>query len=374
MRRLAAVLVAALIVAAVLVLVRDSDVAPEPQDDAGAMPTRAPEPDHATELDIAAKTIRGLPTPGCEKRARQRPEHSRELDVANIGLDAVAQLQQSGDTEHLLAAALMSTDRRELQELLDRVLIADPTNRVAHWKNLENCHALGSECDRPAVEAPVLAVDSVNGLVWIDVAGAHMSNEHWEAAEDALRRAAAAPRFDTYFMEYALLIERGLAATTELGYTDRMVAGIGFAAAAATPGFREMTRRCTGEADGYVIPADICFELGAQMARYGTEVLTVLIGKSVQRHAASRLGNERLSRELDSEKQQIRDAVLREGADSGAHVLLQNDAGVLRRYIETFVAHGEIHATEALVAEARRLREDPDYDQCNFVGRPDFAP
>ena len=286
--------------------------------------------------------------------------------------DAVATLRHSGDTEQLLAAALMSTDRKELQELLDRVLVDDPGSRVAHWKNLQNCNAMGSDCERRSVEAAALAVDSANGLVWIDIAGARMREKRWQEAEDALRRAAAAPRFDSYFIEYALLVERGLSATSELGYTDRMIAGIGFAAAMAIPGYAGITQRCTGETGGYEIPAEICFELGKRMAGNSRELIAILIGKSVQQDAASRLGYDRLARELQREQNELRDAVLRDNADSGAPVLLQNDATVLQRYVDTFAAHGEIRATEALVAEARRLREDPDYDQCNFVGNPDF--
>lgn len=380
-------LVVALGIAAVVALVRDAGPGPgAPVMDgagpgvadagvaAGAVPSAVPEPDDATARGPIATTTRRLPVPGCEERARRRLERSREFDLTRIGQNAVAILQESGDTEHLLAAALMSTDRTVIQELLDRVLIADPANRVAHWKNLENCHARGSDCDRRAVEAAALAVDGANGLVWIGIASALMGDERWDEAELALRRAAVAPRFDSYFMEFALLIERGLAATSEMDYTERMVAGFGYSAATAIPGYSQMTRRCTGEADGYLLPADTCFELGEQMARYGTELLAVLIGMSVKRHAASRLGNEELARKLESDTRRIRDGVLQERVDSGAQALLQNDAALLRRYVDTFVAHGEIRATEALVAEARRLREDPGYDPCNFVGNPAFRP
>ena len=157
-------------------------------------------------------------------------------------------------------------------------------------------------------------------------------------------------------MEYALLIERGLAATSEMNYAERMFAGMGYAAATAIPAFGELSRRCSAEAEGYRLPADLCFEVGEQMAGNSRELLTTLIGKSVQRDAASRLGNEKLAAELEREKQETSDAALRDGADSGAWVLMQNDAAVMQRYVDTFLAHGEIRATEVAIAEARRLR------------------
>ena len=372
MKRPGLALVAALVIAVIAIIVREPDSPRHLPDDDGPDPSVA-----ASDVAIGAVPKSTLDTDRitartCKERARERLKRSRELDIPNIVLDAVASLQQSGDSEHVLAAALMSSDRKELQAILDRVLSEDPANRVAHGKNLENCRAVGSECDRRAVEAAVIAVDSANGLVWMDIASAHMLEDRWDHAEDALRRAAVAPRFDTYFMEYALLIERGLAATSDLSYTDRMIAGIGYAAAAATPAYGEVTRGCGGEVVGFSLPADVCFELGEQMARNSRELLAMHIGKHIQQDAARRLGDEGLARQLGREKQALQDAALHASADSGAQVLLQNDATVLQRYIDTFLAHGEIRATEALVAEARRLREDPDYDQCNFVGNPDF--
>lgn len=323
---------------------------------------------------MTARTIRGLPTPGCEEQLEKRRARAEALELGNIGQEAVAILQHSGDTEHVLAAALMSPDRRQLQALLDRVLARDPGNRIAHWKNLENCHARGSECDRDSVEAAAIAADNANGLVWIDVAAARLREERWQEAEGALRRAAVAPRFDTYFMDYALLIERGLAATSEMDYTERMIAGIGYAAAGAIPAYGELTRRCSGEAEGYQIPVDTCFELGEQMARHSPELMSTLIGKSLQRVAATRRGDVHLAEALVREAQQLRHAVQRASAESGALVLLENDAAVLQRYVDMFLAHGEIRAAEHLVAEAQRLREDPDYDQCNFVRDRAFEP
>lgn len=385
-RRAAAILVVVLVAAALLfhsLRPGDAPTAPSPPDrfdtPAAAM-GYAPgynagdhgATDTLTDLEVTRLTIRGLPTPGCEQRVREREERAAALDIGGAGQAAVAELQHSGDTEHRLAAALMSPDRKQLQQLLDRVLREDPGNRVAHWKNLENCHALGAECDRTAVEAALLAADGANGLAWIDVASARIREERWAEAEAALRRAAVAPRFDSYFMEYALLIERGLAATAEMNYRERMVAGMGYAAATWIPAYGELTRHCSTEAEGYRLPPDLCFEVGEQMAGNSSELLAALIGKSVQQQAAARLGDERLAGQLEREKQGIRDAVLRGGALSGAHVLMQNDTAVMQRYVDTFQAHGEIRAAEVAIAEARRLREDPNYDQCNFVGDPDF--
>ena len=384
--RAASIFVVALAAAALLfhyLRPGDAPTAPSPQDHSDTLAAATDdasgdnagyngEADALTDLEVTKLTIRGLPTPGCEQRVREREARAAALDIGGAGQAAVAELQHSGDTEYLLAAALMSPDRKQLQQLLDRVLREDPGNRVAHWKNLENCHALGAECDRNAVEAALLASDGANGLAWIDVAAARIREERWAEAEAALRRAATAPRFDSYFMEYALLVERGLAATAEMNYRERMVAGMGYAAATWIPAYGELTRHCSAEAEGHRFPPDLCFEVGEQMAGNSSELLATLIGKSVQQHAAERLGDEQLAAELEREKQGIRDAVLRDGALSGAHVLMQNDTAVMQRYVDAFRAHGEIRAIEAAVAEARRLRDDPDYDQCNFVGDPNF--
>lgn len=319
-------------------------------------------------IEISRKPIRGLPTEECEEEVAQRRARSTERDSEAIRETAIAILGQSNDVDHLLTAGFLSPDSNSRIQYLDRVLALDPSNRVAIWDKLLACAEAGAVCDRGDAEAAAVAVDGSNGLVWLELASARVRAGEWQLAEDALERAALAPRFETYFMDTAVVIEHGLAASSELGYQERLVFGIGVAAAVAVPAFGDITKPCAATENGPSFSVETCRQLGEQMSAQSKELLPVMIGYALRRNSASRLGDDGMAQRLDQEKNDLQESMLHAQADSGALALLENDPAVMRRYVETFLVHGEVDAIKLTVEEARRLREDSTYNQCNFVG------
>ena len=252
--------------------------------------------------------------------------------------------------------------------LLDRARALAPQHRTLLWHTLIDCANTG--CDRAAAEANAIRVDGDNGHVWLQIAITSIGENRWNDAEASISRAAAATRFDMYFIEYAVAVEKALAAGTDLDYMSRIVNGMGFAAAVALPDLRAVTNACTTDRLKVSIPANLCDTLGQQMIDGGRDILTVAIGYELRRLVAERDSKPELASQYSREKKALSQRLVNSMNNADAYALQMNDSAVLRRYIDNYLAYGEIRATELLIVEAQRLKADPTYDQCNFVNRP----
>lgn len=327
-----------------------------------------------TPTEVTELAFRGLPVPGCEDSREKRDDQLVRFEPEELARQSVESLRGSADVDMALAAALLEHEVSAKKALVDEAYTLDSDNPLAVWNRLQVCALSDIECDWTSMEAVAVSVDGSNGMVWYEIAGRHIRNENWSEAQAALQRATSAARFDLYFIEHALLVERGLAATSELSYAERVVFGIGISAAVAIPYFGDVARACSSEPEEAQIDVAICFHLGEHMAEASRDLITTMIGYSIWRNSAARMGDEVLADRIDRKKDDVHASVVREQAASGALALLENDSSVLQRYVDNYLARGEIQASAMLVEEAKRLRQDSGYDQCNFVGNPDFLP
>jgi len=327
----------------------------------------------ASDEDITPELLElmrhGLPTEGCDDRTSESDAGFAEKDLKEIAREAVEVLSASNDPEYLLAAALLDFDRddKEESELLARALEQLPDHPVALWHRLQHCEA--QSCDQDRIARTAVAADPTNGMLWLEIASGHLEAGDWPEAERAMRRAIASPRFDTYFNDYATLIERGLAASTDFDYPERVVFGIGVAAAVAIPSYGEVSRACQSDENDAVVWVPLCDELGKSMHNRSRELISTMIGWGYRGTAAKRAGDSALVASLDSQSDALVERYVYRQVRVGATALLENDATVLRNYLDDFRAHGELGAIDRLVDVAVRLRADETYDQCNFVTR-----
>ena len=311
----------------------------------------------------------GLPIEGCDEFLGTRLESGGEEEQKEEIRKAVQLLSVSGDPEYRIGAVFLDASHEDetSHPLLEKAMLQLPNHPVALWHKLQHCRGTG--CERSATIRALTNSDPTNGTLWLEVASEHIRNGDSSEAESALRRAIASPRFDDYFMEYVTLIERALAATTELDYAHRVVYGIGIAAAVAIPGYGDILNACKSETNDPATWSPMCDELGRSMTNRSSNLLSTMIGYGFREAAATRVGDAARHAELQLAADQMRERYLYRQTRVGAHAVLLNDHAVLQRYVDTFRAHGEMRAIDNLVDEAIRLRADETYDQCNFVIR-----
>lgn len=319
--------------------------------------------DSSTEAARAEECHAGRAPLDHEQYVAEREAHIRQV---------MATLSDSRNAEHLLSVALLSQMESENVDraLLDKATAVDPDNPLIAWNQLLLCmEAGGVNCDLQGVSANAISADGDNGMVWLQIAALRLRQDNQVAAIRAARRAVASPGFDDYFIDTVLLIERALASVGDSSFQDRIIVGMGLAAATSAS-YDGILEHC-GEivaSDGVWV--ELCDQVGARMFSEGSSLAVNALGASLQKTAAAHTGDERLIAEAAARyasfQQHYRQFTMSVGKNNA---LLENDERVLRRYVEDFAIFGELEALIRLDAEAKRLRNSPDYDQCNFVPR-----
>ena len=291
-----------------------------------------------------------------------------ELRVAEQ--DAVTVLQASGNAEHLLAAALLSRygDPQLALELLDQSVELSSNAPLSAWTAFVICGQRPNlNCNLAEREATAIAVDSKNGAMWVQIATLRLEKGHQAAAIEAMRRAVAAPDYSSFYAEQIMYVERGLAAATNLGLADRFMLGVSFASVSPFA-MNTLTSQCESEKTG--VWPELCEQLGRRMATDAKDIMNKSLGLSLQNLAMTNLGDTEGLLAVQQQKDDLRRLLGTAESNRATMNLLGNDERVLRDYLSNLEVFGETVAMGRLSAEAARLRELPDYAQCNFEGDP----
>lgn len=278
-------------------------------------------------------------------------------------------LAASTDADYLVAAALLSQhqDADRPLELLARAAELAPENRLVTWNSLVNCpNGRGFRCDHESIEAKAIALDNSNGAVWTEIAMRRVEEGSESEAIAAARRAIAAPRIDSYFIEHVIVLQRALASRNDLSYRQRYFAAMGYVAALAAPYLR-VTRHCRTAEKNVGVWIELCDRLGARMFADGRTLTDQAIGRALQKIAAGRSGDANWIEQANADYEAFNVHYGLLDRDQTVQALVENDEAVLRQYVENFETYGEFEAQARLRAEAQRLLDDPDYDRCNFV-------
>ena len=297
------------------------------------------------------------------------------------GEDSEARLTQylntlaySGDAEHHLAAmqlqmaetlsANAAEDSPQLPEVdhLARALQADPMNPLVLWHAVGACTDpdVHSACTDPNVQANVQSVLGSNGAYWAQVSVQRYASDDSDGALDALRRAAAAPTFDNYFIEHVRMHQRALSLIPDIGPVERALGGYALSMTTLGSNVRGLVPCLSAAEDPSWF--DAC---AAVANRFASESPTIM-----QRA----MGMEMLARVYDAGGQAEAAELERERAaeltrsfwieDEDMIAVLATDERVLSQYLEELEASDEMNAVQFLGEEIERLKQDPTYTPC----------
>lgn len=327
----------------------------------GALSTVAPSVESSA---VVPETTVGL----CPSTMTQEEIEARYAKQEEHFQDIAKQLTGSDDVEMVLAAALLLQGRGTTAlDALQRASKLAPQSPLVAWNVLRTCRdGDRAECDLARVEANAIRADGDNGAVWMELAMLHLSQDHLDKAEHDVRSAIAAPRFDSYFIDHAQLIERALEAGGNSNYTERMIAGISFSAAMAVS-YYKITEHCAKIDALDAVWVDLCQQIGEKMYADGRTLLDQAIGTSLVKIALRHTGDSTRIEEATTREAEFREHYRALIPPVEAQNLLGNDDAVLRRHVEDLATYGELVALTKLLAEVERLKKVDGYDQCNFV-------
>jgi hypothetical protein len=269
------------------------------------------------------------------------------------------------DPDLRFAAALLldEEDPERLEVLWSAVEAGDERPLTLH-RLLTTCLAqpAAPRCTDEKLVARAIAADPHNGAMWLAAAALRLSRNDPQAAREAMERAAAASTHREYFVDAVLAREQGLAATSELDYSERVVFAIALEATTPIP-FTRLSRACDERAETNPLWRGTCAELGRSAARRAHTLLGRLLGLGLQWTAAKADGDAAESAAI-SEKLSALRALTRDDRRTEAETVLRYDDGVARAYVAEWRTRGEAAALSYIIREVERLKRIPGYDPC----------
>lgn len=342
-------------------------VAPEPEVAAiSDIPDKLPKPPAHTELP--AEQVTGTDN-DCNNRFAHMPKVTN-VEAKQLVREASTRIRSSVDPELILASAAidkLSSPEQSIQSIR-RIGGEKANSPVAIWTLMGLCEQRPSvECDYDAIERNVRLNHSANGAFWLGMAGSMLTDGRDDAAFDAISQALAAPTYDNYFNDQLLLLERGLAASTNLSFAERVFYSVEFAFA-APPGIVQVMKKCQVALAGRW--SEQCDQLADQLINYDHDVFANGLGFELKKGILEARNDTEALAQVERRMRALASIIEdEENIREMANALL-NDEILLRRFLENLESAGELAAFEKLTDDIERLKTTDGYERCNFVTNP----
>ena len=278
----------------------------------------------------------------------------------------------SGDAELQLAAGLLSDgsdavvddygDRYARMATIERAFRTDPLHPLVLWNAAQACGGEASSgfCADPQVQVNIQTVLGNNGEYWVLVARQRFGRDDRAGALEALRRAAAAPEFDGYFMANVRMFQRACSMMPDTTYTVQTLAAYVVSTDVVDSGTSGIG--CGNDSQTPPEWMDACLAVGSRYESDGRTIDQRKAGAMMQARLLAAAGQQEeaeAARARRREMQGVDDTV-----DDDIFAVLLTDERALSLFLEEFEAGDEGSAVRFIADEVERLKQDPTYTPC----------
>ena len=322
--------------------------------------------------EFPAESLRSALSDRCADLAREARNQASTDAAIQAEIDSFDELRStvskglsvSSSAEHLYLAALLEEDPESKISLIDDALARSPTDVFLLWGAVHVCAEATSatECSLRNWEQRLLALDGQNSESWIRVAASQYASGLLGDALESVRQAASAAESRAYWPETIEMVERGLAAGTNHGFSERAEMAFGIAAS-LPPRFNDYVSMCQKQSALSVDWAYACLAYGQLVEGQGRTDMGIAIALAVQEIALEALGE---PDELASvrKRRDVFQAERRESMNAysaAAEQSMYSDPGLFAAYLARIKMHGEAAARAYLASETERLlAENPE--------------
>ena len=276
--------------------------------------------------------------------------------------DVRKRLAASRNPEHIYSAVLLETDATLRAQRMSEVLLADTSNVLLAWHGLDICSQYEGPdgCPLERLERRLLDLDSQNAMAWARVAVNRMQRGETDSALDAMRYAASAAEARSYWPETVEMLERAMAANSDLAFQER--AGLAIAGAAAILSkLSPIVTICREQPADSPEWARACLDYGSLLERRQETEIGKVIGLAIQQATLETLGMD-LQRDEVAAKvktaRRDRNSLWSDRRGPLVDVVLLTSPRDFAAYLNAVRQHGEYKAREALHKEVTaRLAE-----------------
>ena len=277
--------------------------------------------------------------------------------------DASKPLSQSSTGEHLHLAALLSQDPDERIRLINRALASTPSDAFVAWSAVRLCtEHQATECPLDAWQRRLATLDGQNSLAWAQIAMNAYQFGRLAVAIDALRRGASSADASDRWVDTIQLSERGLAAATNLHFSQR--ANVAFSIASTQiPAYGHLVSMCRAAPTESLDLAYACLALGEQIEEHADTEIAIMIGLAVQLQVLEALGEQEQASKVEARRNARRKAMSEFGVLDNQLRVITASPTVFEAYLERIRASDEVAAAKGFAEDLRILLEQ----------RPDLA-
>lgn len=277
--------------------------------------------------------------------------------------DIVATLADADDPDLLVAASMLVTSSTELVfQLLQTAERQAPGYALVQLEILRRC--AGSTGDKMCRDFLDLerGDESLagNGAAWLLVALNRRRFGDTPGVLDALRRAASAPSFDTYYAARLGAVIRALDVASPAKTHEQLVIAMG-EMNFLDDGYMGIVVSCRDAAEDHGEWASICADVGRRMYADAPDMLSRIWGLDLQKFVYTQTGHQDGLLEIEEDRERVLRSL---DLVSGYGELVMQDDAVVIRFLEDLHASGEAEAFAKLGVTIARLQADPDYNPC----------
>lgn len=315
---------------------------------------------HSALTDVCSNTATGI-----NGKEWTQEEIQAQIDAFNTRKRTLTEnLSASASAEHLHLAARLADDSATRFELLSSAVARSPSDPFLIWGAIQICseELKTMPCPLREWERQLIAVDGQNSESWIRIAANRYASGDNEAALQAMRHASTGAESRAYWPEMIEMIERGLAASSDLGFPER--AEMAFVIAASElPRYGDYVTMCEERSAENVDWGNACLAYGQLVENQGKTEMGVAIGRWIQKSALETLGEvgkaAEVERRIDVHHQESLDSV--RNYNPATEQLVFSSPTLFSAYLSTIRIVGEEAARKKFVIEIERLiQQRPD--------------
>lgn len=204
-------------------------------------------------------------------------------------------------------------------------------------------------------------IDKDNGAFWYSIASIKAKRNDTKGFLEAMQTANQRQYFNDYYFEVIELIEQSYAQASSIAFTDRLVSGIGVAAAKQST-LNSIIEYCKKLSHESLLVSDSCHQLGLNLEKHSKTFFSQLMGLALQKlyreYQKDEQGLKRINKKIEQHYLEQSKGL------PSASSLMMHDEKLARDWLDTAIARGEKAATAQLVNDALLYSKNSDYNPC----------
>lgn len=203
---------------------------------------------------------------------------------------------------------------------------------------------------------------SDNGALWLLIANHAASIEDEQQVYAALEQLIAAPNYDEYWSDIAMLFEQAFSRIENSNRSMTIWSSVTLSNVMNLPDYAPLLNYCGAQSPQRADIAQLCLDSGLKQLHSSKSILSRAIAASQSLKIYELYGDQENSAAIKKIRKHIRDIP---ESNQLSQNLMFHDEQLLEYWFQSNLQFGELEAGKRVTEEAIRLSSDPNYNPCS---------